>query len=131
MFSWIKNKINKKLKREHRVLVGQNKLFYETCVYTITGIPDDYDLEDATDKQDYGKLLTFLHGCEEKVNEIVSKGDPPYSNEDAGVLLDINGEYMKIYMEDTYGLFPGSYLESFPDKFTPLEFKLNLDDENK
>ena len=135
MFNWIKNKINKKLKREHNILVGQNIFFYESCVYAITGefedYNEDYNFEDTASNRGNRELLSFIRECNEKVKKIVSKGDPPYSHEDAGILLDINREYMTIYMEDTYGLFPGNYLESFPDKFTPVRYKLNLDDDDE
>ena len=94
---------------------------------------EDSSFEDIAigGKEGIEGLLVFLNECEDKVIEITRKSDPPYSIEDGGVLLDINREYMKIYMDNTYGIFPGNYLESFPDKFIPLEFKLNLDDENK
>ena len=127
MFNWIKNKINKQVAKEHKLICAQNRLFYHVVSEMLKD--DSYADIAIGGKEGLEELRTFLNEREERVIEIRRKGNPPYTSEDGSTLLDINREYMTIYMDNTYGIFPFSELRSFPDEFTPARYKLNLDDD--
>ena len=123
MFKWIANKFKARLIKEQKLLVAQNRWFYDDAKHRL-------DTWDQLKGDKYLRLGVFLDIKKQRQEDILKNNKLPLDSELSGVLLEINKFYMRVYSDDETRLYPEHTMYSFADEFTPIRFKMgNYDDD--
>ena len=117
MFKWIANKFKARLIKEQKLLVAQNRWFYDDAKHRL-------DTWDQLKGDKYLRLSVFLDIKKQRQEDILKNNKLPLDSELSGVLLEINKAYMRVYSDDETGLYPEHTMYSFADEFTPIRFKM-------
>ena len=117
MFKWIANKFKARLIKEQKLLVAQNRWFYDDAKHRL-------DTWDQLKGDKYLRLSVFLDIKKQRQEDILKNNKLPLDSELSGVLLEINKFYMRVYSDDETRLYPEHTMYSFADEFTPIRFKM-------
>ena len=110
MFKWIANKFKARLIKEQKLLVAQNRWFYDDAKHRL-------DTWDQLKGDKYLRLSVFLDIKKQRQEDILKNNKLPLDSELSGVLLEINKFYMRVYSDDETGLYPEHTMNSFADEF--------------